>query len=228
MPQRYRLYPPGDNRGTASACIISVVPHPYKVGNMSRKASKTSVPDPPPKFRIGAVSRLTKVPVDTLRVWERRYAVVAPNRDLSPARLYDQDDVERLVRIKRLVDVGHAIGSVANLSRAELEAMLALHEAPAHAPIRGETDATEACCYSDSASSLDIEKAAFEGVTVLGHYNNWAAFETAVMERSPTAMVIEMAALMPQRVDDILRLFWRSAFVRVVVCYGFSQAAQVG
>lgn len=194
---------------------------------MSRKASKTSVLDPPPRFRIGAVSRLTKVPVDTLRVWERRYAVVAPNRDLSPARLYDQDDVERLVRIKRLVDVGHAIGSVANLSRAELEAMLALHKAPAHAQIRGETDATEVCCYSDSPSSMDTEKAASEGVTVLGQYNNWMAFETAVMERSPAAMVIEMAALMPQRVDDILRLFWRSSFVHVVVCYGFSQAAQV-
>ncbi len=194
---------------------------------MPRKASKSRVLDPPPRFRIGAVSRPTGVPVDTLRVWERRYAVVAPNRDLSPVRLYDQDDVERLVRIKRLIDVGHAIGSVANLSRVELEAMLALHEGPAHAKARDESDTTKVCCYGDSPTSLDAAKAALEGVTVLGQHSSWTAFEIAVMEREPDAMVIEMAALMPQRVDEILHIFWRSAVVRVIVCYGFSQAALV-
>lgn len=194
---------------------------------MPRKASKTGVLDTHPRFRIGAVSRLTKIPVDTLRVWERRYAVVAPNRDLSPVRLYNQDDVERLVHIKRLTDVGHAIGCVANLSRAELEAMLALHEGPAHAEVRDDSETAEVCCYGDSRTSLDIAKAALDGVTVLGQYNNWMAFELDVMVRAPTAMVIELAALMPQRVDEILRLFWRSAVLRVIVCYGFSQAALV-
>ena len=27
-------------------------------------------------FKIGGVSRITNIPVDTLRIWERRYSVV--------------------------------------------------------------------------------------------------------------------------------------------------------
>ena len=31
-------------------------------------------------YRIGAVSRLTGIPPDTLRVWERRYDLITPMR----------------------------------------------------------------------------------------------------------------------------------------------------
>jgi DNA-binding transcriptional MerR regulator len=72
-------------------------------------------------YRIGAVSRLTGVPADTLRVWERRYGVVEPRRTEGGSRLYSQQDVARLGLIKRLVDSGHAIGTVANLSLEQLE-----------------------------------------------------------------------------------------------------------
>ena len=71
-----------------------------------------------PTYRIGAVSRLTGVPADTLRVWERRYSVVTPYRAESGTRLYGPEDVGRLTLIKRLVDRGDAISSVANLTLA--------------------------------------------------------------------------------------------------------------
>lgn len=194
---------------------------------MPRKSTTGAVDSPPSRLRIGAVSRLTRIPVDTLRVWERRYGVVAPSRELSAARLYDQDDVERLTRIKRLVDSGYAIGSVANLSRAELEGMLALHESTAQTRAGDEHDATEVVSYSDALSTPDSASATIDGFAVLGRYRSWSAFEIAVLDRAPAALVIEMAALLPERVDEILRLYWRSAAVRVVVCYGFSPAAQV-
>ncbi len=194
---------------------------------MPRNSNQGSAPIHAPRLRIGAVSRLTRIPVDTLRAWERRYGVVAPNRDLSAVRLYDQDDVERLTRIKRLVDSGHAIGSVANLPRADLERMLALHDSPEPASARAEAGPTQVVCYSESVPTMDVAKAATAGVTVLEQHGSWTAFETAVLERAPEAMVIEMAAVLPERVDEVLRLFWRSAVVRVIVCYGFSSAAAV-
>jgi hypothetical protein len=66
-------------------------------------------------YRIGAVARLTGIPPDTLRVWERRYAVVTPIRSEAGTRLYAADDVHRLSLIKRLVDSGDAISHVAGL-----------------------------------------------------------------------------------------------------------------
>jgi DNA-binding transcriptional MerR regulator len=76
-------------------------------------------------YNIGAVSRLTGIARERIRIWERRYDAVVPHRDAGNNRLYSQEDVDRLVLIRRLVDAGHAISQVARLSLAELTARLA-------------------------------------------------------------------------------------------------------
>jgi DNA-binding transcriptional MerR regulator len=76
----------------------------------------------PPGFNIGAVARLTGIARERIRIWERRYGAVTPHRDAANNRLYSQEDVDRLLLIRRLVDAGHAIGQIARLTRAELEA----------------------------------------------------------------------------------------------------------
>lgn len=85
----------------------------------------------PLRYPIRAVSKLTGIPVDTLRAWERRYRVVVPDRD-DRGRLYSDGDVERLRLLRRAVDAGHAIGRVAPLSADELRGLLV--EAPASLP----------------------------------------------------------------------------------------------
>ncbi len=72
-------------------------------------------------FRIGAVSRLTGVSTDLIRMWERRYAVVDPLRTDTGTRLYTQEDIARLALIKHLVDAGDAIGTIASLNLTDLE-----------------------------------------------------------------------------------------------------------
>ena len=76
----------------------------------------------PLRYPIRAVSKLTGISVDTLRAWERRYAVVEPERD-ERGRLYSEADVERLKRLRQLVEQGHAIGRVASLTSEELRAL---------------------------------------------------------------------------------------------------------
>jgi DNA-binding transcriptional MerR regulator/methylmalonyl-CoA mutase cobalamin-binding subunit len=80
-----------------------------------------------PRYRIGAVARLTGVSTHALRVWERRYATVSPTRSEGGDRLYSEADVQRLRRIKRLLGMGHAIGELATLPDMELERILELH-----------------------------------------------------------------------------------------------------
>lgn len=76
----------------------------------------------PALYRIGAVARLTGISPDVIRVWERRYRVVEPVRDeKSGLRLYSDDHVSRLQRIRRATEAGHAIGRVAAMSDDELE-----------------------------------------------------------------------------------------------------------
>ncbi len=73
------------------------------------------------RYNIGAVSRLSGVSREKIRIWERRYGAVKPTRDAGNHRLYSQTDVERLSLIRGLVDRGQAISSVANLSLAQLK-----------------------------------------------------------------------------------------------------------
>jgi methanogenic corrinoid protein MtbC1 len=77
----------------------------------------------PGKYPIRVVARLTGIPIDTLRAWERRYGAVEPGRD-DRGRLYAEPDVQKLKLLRRLVERGHAIGRIANMGDAELSRLL--------------------------------------------------------------------------------------------------------
>lgn len=73
---------------------------------------------------IGVVARRTGLKPDLIRAWERRYGAIAPGRTETRRRLYSDDDVARLLLLKRVVDTGRPIGQVAALSGPELESLL--------------------------------------------------------------------------------------------------------
>lgn len=80
-----------------------------------------------PRYRSGAVARMLRMPVATLRVWERRYQVSQPQLSPSGQRLYSTAHVQRLAQLKQLTDLGHAIGSLARLDAAELRQVYETH-----------------------------------------------------------------------------------------------------
>ena len=73
--------------------------------------------------RSGAAARIADIPVATLRVWERRYSAVGLARSPSGQRLYTPHDIKRLVLLKKLVGLGHAIGTIAALSLEALQSL---------------------------------------------------------------------------------------------------------
>ena len=74
-----------------------------------------------PRYRIGAVARLSGLTTHAIRVWERRYGILKPDRSQGGARLYSDVEVERLRSLKRAVDRGHSIGQIVDLEQSELE-----------------------------------------------------------------------------------------------------------
>jgi hypothetical protein len=75
-------------------------------------------------YRSGAAARLAGLPVETLRIWERRYSLSDAERSEHGQRLYSAEQVARLGLLKQLVDQGHAIGVLAGLAREQLQAMI--------------------------------------------------------------------------------------------------------
>jgi len=108
----------------------------------------------PGKYPIRVVARLTGIPIDTLRAWERRYGAVEPGRD-DRGRLYDDVDLQKLKLLRRLVERGHAIGRIANLGEPELGKLL---EAGLEPSDRGrKADAVDLKGLLDAVDRYDLQ-----------------------------------------------------------------------
>jgi len=79
-------------------------------------------------YQIGTVAALTGLSTHKIRMWEKRYGLVTPDRSQSRNRLYSQYDLERLKLIKILVDSGHAVSRLAALDKLALQNLLSQQE----------------------------------------------------------------------------------------------------
>ena len=118
------------------------------------------------RLRSGTAARLAGMPVTTLRVWERRYAVVAPAKTVTGQRLYSAHDVQRLTLLKRLSDSGHAIGTIAALALEHLLALAA--NVPAAAAAHARTQTQQGQEPGHTAQRGVAEPSAIRQVSVVG------------------------------------------------------------
>jgi DNA-binding transcriptional MerR regulator len=72
------------------------------------------------RFTVKAVAQKTGINPHTIRIWERRFSVITPERTETGRRQYTRADIEKLTLIKRLTDSGHAISNVAAMTFSEL------------------------------------------------------------------------------------------------------------
>ena len=75
-------------------------------------------------YPMRVVSRLTGLTADTIRVWERRYKAVDPERTGGNKRRYSDEQVRRLVLLRRATELGHSIGQVAKLADEDLKRII--------------------------------------------------------------------------------------------------------
>jgi DNA-binding transcriptional MerR regulator/methylmalonyl-CoA mutase cobalamin-binding subunit len=71
-------------------------------------------------YAIRYVSQRTGLTPHVIRAWEKRYKAVVPLRSPKNRRLYSEDDVQRLLLLKRVTDEGHNISHIAKLDSSEL------------------------------------------------------------------------------------------------------------
>ena len=70
----------------------------------------------PGRLRIGELSTRTGVSPELLRAWERRYALLRPERSAGGFRLYSPDDESRVRRMLGHIDAGLAAAEAARLA----------------------------------------------------------------------------------------------------------------
>jgi MerR family transcriptional regulator, light-induced transcriptional regulator len=70
-------------------------------------------------YRIGTIATLTGIAVERLRAWERRYGL-EPAYKSGKTRFYSKSQLDRLQLIKRLIDQGHPISTLVELTDSQL------------------------------------------------------------------------------------------------------------
>jgi methanogenic corrinoid protein MtbC1 len=86
---------------------------------------------------IGALSRATGIPPETLRTWEQRYGFPLPERKPSGHRVYPVTSVPRLRRIAEALARGHRASQAVAASDSVLATLLAVGPIEIAAPPRG-------------------------------------------------------------------------------------------
>jgi DNA-binding transcriptional MerR regulator len=71
-------------------------------------------------YSIKDLERISGVKAHTIRIWEKRYGIVAPKRTESNIRYYCDTEVKKLMNIAILLSHGYKISKLAELSQDEL------------------------------------------------------------------------------------------------------------
>ncbi|MBK9391206.1 MAG: MerR family transcriptional regulator [Bacteroidetes bacterium] len=72
------------------------------------------------RFTLNDLEHLTGIKTDTLRIWERRYNILSPNRTHTNRRWYEDDDLKKLINISLLYNNGVKISVIAGMSDIEI------------------------------------------------------------------------------------------------------------
>lgn len=176
-----------------------------------------------PRYRIGAVCRLTGLSQHVLRVWEKRYGVVQPSRSDTGRRLYREADISRLTLLKTLVDLGQAIGSIAELDDAELKQRI--EQSAGALAAHGAAEKPTLALIGDSLVAMRDEYVASGIFGLIGHFSS---VEDCLAERPAGRLdvaVIEWPTLQPDSAVEITSLANRLNARHLVLVYDYAPRA---
>jgi DNA-binding transcriptional MerR regulator len=187
-----------------------------------------------PHYRIGAVAKLSGVPVTTLRVWEIRYAAFVPSKSMGKHRLYSQADALKASQLKQLSDAGHGISAIANLDVASLTRLLAQQNATAmarvQAPSGGHTVALavvgRAVANRISASPSTLQFLT-HSIQVTDVFEDLAEASLAVFSDQPKILLIKLNTLNDSARQQIEDLVERHPILQTIVVYNYGQLVAV-
>jgi len=182
-----------------------------------------SIENSPTRYRIGAVARLTGISPDALRIWERRYAAVSPQRSPRGGRLYSAGDMERLRLMKQLVDAGDAIGEVAGLDTGTLAERLkaARRLTPRTTPTQW-SPCLVAVVGEALADTLRVAGDTPAGIALVASYRDVTDYRVCGSDTEADVLVIEQATLHGDIAARMVDWLIRAKAAHAVVVYRYA------
>jgi len=189
-----------------------------------------SQPLPDGRFRIGAVSKITGIPVSTLRIWETRYGAFRPVKSQGQQRLYAEHDVSKALLIKQLTQSGHAIGTVAHLDGDALRSLLSQNQPLMSSRPTGEpvAMAVVGLTLANRLESKTFTQAQPERLfQITDVWSDLADAHQGMLSGQPKVLMVKINSLQPDVHARILELIRRFQFEQTMVLYYFAPESVV-
>lgn len=173
---------------------------------------------------IGAVSRATGIPVNTLRTWERRYNFPVADRSQGGQRLYSPSIVAHLNLINQALQSGMRPKQVVGIPLEELKALLGTSLPPKPTERNEVQDWVDAArrldgayldsCFQTSVSQLGVQKFLTDKIAPFIYElgESWASGKIQIFHEHFAS----------ERIHDFLTTIWRPLSDRakgpIVIC----------
>lgn len=76
------------------------------------------------QFSIKDLQHLSGIKAHTIRIWEKRYQLLEPDRTNTNIRYYDLENLLKLLNVTYLYNHGYKISKIANLKKEEVEKLI--------------------------------------------------------------------------------------------------------
>lgn len=129
---------------------------------------------------IQELSNLSEIEKGTIRIWEKRYHILKPQRTETNIRYYTLDDLKFLLNIKLLIDKEFKISKIASMTQSEIDELIHSYY---HSDLSVETQVKKMLLdvlefdkdsfekhYAQIANSNDFKKIYVEYIIPLLHY----------------------------------------------------------
>jgi len=111
------------------------------------------------KYSINELEKLSGIKAHTIRIWEKRYKLIIPQRTPTNIRFYSDDDLKKIINVSLLNNHGIKISRIAGLSVEEINrAILDMSEAKPQSDV-----------YIDQlvVAMVDLDEAKFEKILTI-------------------------------------------------------------
>lgn len=186
----------------------------------------------PLRYRIGALSKLTGIPVTTLRVWETRYGAFKPEKTSGRHRLYKEQDVLRAQLFKQLTADGHAISTLASLDLAQLSTLRNELRAAHMSQIQQRLDAqtvTMAVVGLGLAGRIESTKFTLKflshAIKVSDVYTDLAELAQRPLQVEPNILLIKVHVLDDAALNLVQATSQQHPQLQVIVIYSYGMEA---
>ena len=110
-------------------------------------------------YQIHQLEQMTGIKAHTIRIWEKRYGLIYPERTNTNRRSYNESQVRKLLNVSTLLARGQKISKIASLKEDELNSLIE------HQDITDIKDSICAGYINDLVKSmLDFNETAFEKI----------------------------------------------------------------